>query len=108
MIVHGDRAWCPSCPRVGVLDDSAEDITQREADRRHALSLLNSALTHKDEKRAQDQAIIDEMEARMGQLIQTQGCPNCGGTMYKTIETDENGNPTNESQYVCGGCGHVA
>lgn len=44
----------------------------------------------------------------MGQQIQTCGCQKCGGTMYKTIETDQNGNPTSESQYVCSNCGNVA
>ncbi|GAA2108323.1 hypothetical protein GCM10009802_04080 [Streptomyces synnematoformans] len=45
----------------------------------------------------------------MGVWTETKGCPQCGGTMYKTVETDEHGTPTNESQYVCSspGCGHV-
>ena len=41
----------------------------------------------------------------MGQRIETKGC----GTMYKTVETDKNGNPTNETQWVCSSptCGAV-
>ncbi|MFE4857326.1 hypothetical protein [Streptomyces sp. NPDC056670] len=31
----------------------------------------------------------------------TKGCGSCGGTMYKTYETDANGNVTSESQWVC-------
>lgn len=44
----------------------------------------------------------------MGQEIRTQGCGNCGGTMYKTVETDADGNLTGESQFVCNSCGNVA
>ncbi|GGU67507.1 hypothetical protein GCM10010211_36030 [Streptomyces albospinus] len=43
----------------------------------------------------------------MGQMIETRGCGKCHSTMYKTVETDENGNPTDESQWVCSNCGHV-
>jgi hypothetical protein len=43
----------------------------------------------------------------VGQGIQTKGCGRCSGTMYKTVETDENGNVTGESQYVCSACGAV-
>ncbi|MDK0520403.1 hypothetical protein [Streptomyces sp. ML-6] len=82
-------------------------IEQREAERRAALSLLDAALAHTDEQRKHDRTITDEMEARMGQMIQTRGCSRCGGTMYKTVETDDNGVPTSETQFVCGGCGNV-
>jgi hypothetical protein len=43
----------------------------------------------------------------MGQRIETRGCSNCGGTQYKTIETDDKGNATGESVWVCNGCGHM-
>lgn len=43
----------------------------------------------------------------MGQRIETRGCPNCGGTQYKTIETDQDGNATGESLWICAGCGHM-
>lgn len=43
----------------------------------------------------------------MGQQIETKGCPKCGGTMYRTVDTDEHGNPTSQPQFVCSGCGAV-
>lgn len=70
--------------------------------------LLNIALAGYDEKVAADKAITDQMEHQMGQTIQTRGCHACGNTMYKTVETDENGNPTSESQYICASCGAMA
>lgn len=27
--------------------------------------------------------------------------------MYRTVETDQNGNPTGSNLYVCTSCGHV-
>lgn len=41
--------------------------------------------------------------------IQTKGCSGCGGTMYKTYETDENGQVTSESQWICANpqCGNM-
>ena len=74
----------------------------------HALALLNIALADYDARHAQVRQITDEMGARMGQTIQTQGCPKCQGTMYKTVETDENGVPTGETQWVCSSCGNVS
>lgn len=44
---------------------------------------------------------------QMSPMIQTTGCPKCGGTMYKTIETDKDGNPIGAGPYVCNGCGHM-
>ncbi|MEC4020517.1 hypothetical protein [Streptomyces sp. H27-D2] len=43
----------------------------------------------------------------MGQTIATKGCGKCGGTMYRTIETDSDGNATNETAWVCNSCGNV-
>lgn len=45
----------------------------------------------------------------MGQRIETKGCGRCGGTMYKTVDVDENGNPTSQTQWVCSSssCGAV-
>jgi transposase-like protein len=39
--------------------------------------------------------------------IETTGCPKCGGTMYRTYETDDKGNRTGQSQFICQGCGHM-
>lgn len=41
--------------------------------------------------------------------IATKGCGKCGGTMWKTYETDENGNEIPGGQWVCGNpsCGAV-
>lgn len=43
----------------------------------------------------------------MGQRIETKGCRGCGGTMYRTVDVDENGVPTSYPQYVCSSCGAV-
>ncbi|MEW2527980.1 hypothetical protein [Streptomyces sp. NPDC047071] len=46
----------------------------------------------------------------MPQGIQTQGCVKCGGTMWRTVDVDENGDPTGEPpQFVCDNpdCGNV-
>ncbi|QKN87612.1 hypothetical protein QEN63_gp27 [Streptomyces phage Vondra] len=103
----GGREYCATCPRVALKGDTGAAIERREAKRLDALSLLDSALDEMNPHRIADRAIIAEMEARMGQEIRTTGCPKCGGSMYKTVETDDQGNPTNESQFVCQGCGHV-
>lgn len=108
MVPEGDRFYCSQCPRFALRGDSAEDIEEHEIERRLALSLLNNALAPRDRQAMEDKAFTDAMEAMMGQTIQTRGCPNCGGTMYKTVDTDENGNPTNESQFICNACGHMA
>lgn len=73
----------------------------------NALALLDIALSSYDEAQRPYREITDQMEAMMGQTIQTRGCSKCHSTMYKTVDTDENGNPTNESQFICTGCGHM-
>lgn len=73
----------------------------------HALALLDVALASYDEAQRPYRETTEQMEAMMGQTIQTRGCSKCGGTMYKTVDTDENGNPTNESQFICTGCGNM-
>lgn len=73
-----------------------------------ALALLDVALVDYDKHVAYDKAVTGQMEVQMGQTIETRGCQNCGGTMYRTVDTDENGNPTNVSQYICGACGAMA
>ncbi|MFI9628044.1 hypothetical protein [Streptomyces sp. NPDC052042] len=105
--VYAGREVCPACPRFAVVGDTAADVEQREAERVGAIALLDDELDKLDPRRINDRAAIAEMEARMGQGIETQGCPQCGGTMYRTVETDDNGNPTSMSQFVCQSCGHV-
>lgn len=73
----------------------------------HALALLDIALAPYDEKQRPYREATERMEDLMGQTIQTRGCSKCQGTMYKTVETDENGNPTNESQFICSNCGNM-
>lgn len=87
--------------------EGALEVNQQEQ-LREARALLDIALVDYDKRVNQDKAITDEMDLRMGQTIQTRGCHVCGSTMYKTVETDENGNPTSESQYICGSCGAMA
>ncbi|MFE5090587.1 hypothetical protein ACFRCI_09320 [Streptomyces sp. NPDC056638] len=82
-------------------------IEQREADRLRALALLDVALGPRAVEREHDRQILTEMETTMGQTIQTRGCSKCGGTMYKMIETDDQGNPTSESMYICNNCGNI-
>ena len=106
-VSYGERDFCPSCQRIAFLGESVEVTDSREAERQHALALLNTALASYDEAGRQDKGITDEMEIHMGQTIETRGCSKCQGTMYRTVETDENGNPTNMTQFVCGNCGNV-
>ncbi|MFJ3588646.1 hypothetical protein ACIQUY_05065 [Streptomyces sp. NPDC090231] len=108
MVTDGtDRWWCATCPRVGRPGETPDAIEQREAGRLQALALLDAALGPRAVERESDRQILEGMESTMGQTIQTRGCSKCGGTMYKTVETDANGNPTNESMYICGGCGNM-
>ncbi|QKN87556.1 hypothetical protein SEA_HFRANCETTE_29 [Streptomyces phage HFrancette] len=101
------REYCTTCPRYALPCDTAADVERHEAERLRVLVLLDAALDQMNEWRQYDRAVIAEMEARMGQTIETTGCPKCGSTMYKTIETDDQGNPTSATQFVCQGCGHV-
>ncbi|MEV7470290.1 hypothetical protein AB0O20_27855 [Streptomyces kronopolitis] len=99
--VYDDRYWC-GCGRVAVEGETPEDIEIRERGRQQTLDLLDYAIA----LRGSGRATLLKEEPEMGQLIQTRGCGKCGGTMYKTVDTDENGNPTNEGPYVCQGCGN--
>ncbi|MFF7365801.1 hypothetical protein [Streptomyces sp. NPDC008125] len=84
-------------------------IEAREGQLQMALHLLDGALAHLDGPALLDREITDEMEARMGQRIETQGCTaGCGGTMYKTVDLDDAGNPTSSTTWVCGKCGACA
>ncbi|MGX1977123.1 hypothetical protein [Streptomyces kronopolitis] len=100
--VYDDRSWC-RCGRVAYEGETSEDIEIRERCRQEALAALDFAIT----LRGGRCATMQKEPTEMGQQIVTRGCGKCGGTMYKTIETDSNGNPTNESQYVCQGCGNI-
>lgn len=48
------------------------------------------------------------LPAELGTGVETRGCPRCGSTMYRTYETDDRGNVTSQSQFVCNNCGNVA
>ncbi|MFJ7586802.1 hypothetical protein ACIQZO_05270 [Streptomyces sp. NPDC097617] len=107
------RWWC----RCGAWRDpaeSAEQVAAREAGTADVMALLDAAITAgrrgTEEQRATDRQITSEMESTMGQVIQTAGCPvpGCGGTMYKTIEVDENQQPIGSGPYVCSKCGAMA
>lgn len=93
--------WC-SCGRVAAAGETAEDIEDRERGRQHALALLDLVITSRGKT-----PLPCREEDPMGQQIATRGCSKCGATQWKTIETDENGNPTNETTWVCGSCGHM-
>ncbi|MFD5198869.1 hypothetical protein ACFWM7_01610 [Streptomyces sp. NPDC058375] len=107
MAASNGRETCLTCPRYALPGDTADDVERHETERIQALALLDVALADHDATRTRDRKITDEMEARMGQTIQTRGCSKCGGTMYRTVDTDENGNPTNMSQFICNGCGNM-
>lgn len=102
-----ERWYCRTCTRYAAPGDSPDDIEKRHRQRQYAIALLDTALGERAVQRDADRRITHEMEAQVGQLIQTRGCGSCGGTMYKTVETDDNGNPTNESQFICAACGHM-
>ncbi|GAA2957403.1 hypothetical protein [Streptomyces enissocaesilis] len=69
------------------------DIEQRHEQRHHAFALLDIALGERAVQREADRQIVTEMEAQTGQTIQTRGCSKCGSTTYRTVETDEPGQP---------------
>ncbi|GGX01774.1 hypothetical protein GCM10010353_16720 [Streptomyces chryseus] len=102
-----ERWYCRTCTRYAAPGDTAADIEAHEAQRQHALALLDEALGERAVQREADRQIVTQMEADMGQTIQTRGCSKCGGTMYRTVETDDNGNPTGYTMFICGGCGHM-
>ncbi|MFI1942074.1 hypothetical protein ACH44C_33690 [Streptomyces purpureus] len=107
MYQANQRWYCFTCPRYAFPGDGPADIERHEHERQAALVLLDVALGDLAVQRETDRQILSEMEATMGQLIQTRGCSKCGGTMYKIIETDQHGTPTGESPYCCHSCGHM-
>lgn len=99
------ESWhCPGCQRVARTGEGSAEIEGREAQRQHAIGLLDTALGDAVQRET-DRQILTAMEEHMGQTIETRGCSRCGGTMYRTVDTDENGQPTNVSQFICTGCG---
>lgn len=108
--VYGDaRSYCPRCPQYAEPGDGQREVEQRQQGLVDVLALLDAALDEVAPHRTADRQITDEMEATMGQTIQTKGCGKCGGTMYRTVDVDENGNPTGAVQYVCSNtsCGNM-
>lgn len=101
------ESWrCAGCGRVARTGESSAEIEERESQRQHAIGLLDVVLGDRAERET-DRQILTAMEERMGQMIQTRGCSKCGGTMYRTVDTDENGNPTSVTQFICTSCGHM-
>lgn len=107
--------WC-RCGTWQQESETAADVAAREAEKARVLAMLDAVIYDRaeqrnpgaQEQRDSDRRITDRMESHMGQVIQTCGCPKCGGTMYKTIEVDENNQPIGSGPYVCGNCGHMA
>ncbi|MFD4740976.1 hypothetical protein ACFWNQ_26940 [Streptomyces virginiae] len=105
--------WC-RCGSWRLQSETAEDVTAREAETARVMALLDAAIGESEERtgakvqRDTDRQTTDEMESTMGQTIQTCGCPQCGGTMYRTVEVDENHQPIGMGPYVCSNCGHMA
>lgn len=109
------RLWC-ACGTYRDAGETEAQVTTREAETARVMALLDAALAASPRRRgtevqrATDRQITDEMESTMGQVIQTAGCPvaGCGGTMYKTVEVDENNQPIGSGPYVCSKCGAMA
>lgn len=106
----GKRWWC----RCGAWRDPAESVEQvaaREQGTARVMAMLDAAIAAgrqgTEEQRVTDRQITAEMESTMGQTVQTRGCSKCGGTMYRIVETDQHGNPTNASLFCCNNCGHM-
>lgn len=79
-----------------------------------AIDLIDDLIGPADpatEKTYEENRRFDSLGAlppQAGQTIQTKGCGKCGGSMYRTVETDSNGNPTGSNLYVCTACGHMS
>ena len=80
-----------------------------------ALALLDMVLptrTEEQEREARNEQRLRSMGVfipRMGGVgTETTGCPNCGGTMIRNYEVDDNGNRINVGPYICTSCGAVA
>ncbi|MCY0919589.1 MULTISPECIES: hypothetical protein [unclassified Streptomyces] len=112
----GVRQWWCRCGARRLPDESTGDVRAREAETARVMALLDAAIAEGTkarevtDQRHADRQITTQMEATMGQLIQTAGCPvpGCGGTMYKTVEVDENNQPIGSGPYVCSKCGAMA
>ncbi len=93
---------CPQCPRVAAPGETANEIETRESNRLNAIAMLDTALILRGVP-----IPANKGGTTMGQQIETRGCSACGGTQWKTIDTDDDGNPTSETTWVCGSCGHM-
>ncbi|MEU9606134.1 hypothetical protein [Streptomyces sp. NPDC048057] len=89
--------------------DTRAQIDDDEHQLKRVLAMIDEATSPAARQATYERRVIEEMEAQMGQRIETRGCSRCGGTMYRTVDVDENGNPTSYPQYVCsnGACGNV-
>ncbi|MFJ3173136.1 hypothetical protein ACIPJK_20510 [Streptomyces roseus] len=105
---YPNRWWC-RCGAMRHDGESLADIKVREAESARVMAMLDAVIEGQgaEEQRHTDREITDEMEADMGQTIQTKGCGNCGGTMYRTVDVDENQQPIGMGPYVCTNCGHM-
>jgi predicted RNA-binding Zn-ribbon protein involved in translation (DUF1610 family) len=107
------RLWC-ACGAYRDASETDAQVSAREAATADVMALLDAALAASPRRRgtevqrATDRQTLAEMESTMGQTIQTAGCPQCGGTMYRTVEVDENQQPIGMGPYVCSNCGHMA
>ncbi|MCY0944280.1 hypothetical protein [Streptomyces antarcticus] len=101
--------WC-RCGAYRATGESTADVRAREDETARVMALLDEAIAERpgaQEQRDSDLLILATMETDMGQTIQTAGCDKCGGTMYRTVDTDDKGNPIGMGPYVCAGCGHM-
>lgn len=106
------RLWC-ACGAYRDASETDAQVSAREAETADVMALLDAALAASPRRlgaevqRATDRQATAEMETTMGQTVQTRGCSKCQGTMYRIVETDQHGNPTNASLFCCNNCGHM-
>ncbi|MFJ9645028.1 hypothetical protein [Streptomyces sp. NPDC101206] len=110
--IPADRWWC-RCGAWRDAGESLEDVSAREAQTADVMAMLDAAIGElaaargTTDQRDPDRQATAEMEAMMGQTIQTRGCSKCGGTMYRCVGTDDQGNPTNVPLFICNNCGNM-
>ncbi|MEV0416485.1 hypothetical protein AB0I68_38580 [Streptomyces sp. NPDC050448] len=104
---YPEKWWC-RCGAWCLDSESLADIKAREAETDRVMAMLDAVIEGRgaEDQRHVDRQTTDRMEADMGQTIQSRGCSNCGGTMYRCVETDSHGNPTNVPVFICNNCGH--
>ena len=113
----GPHFHCGRCQRMARPGDTSIDVEMALASHEAAVSMLEEVMDELEIPYGPRPGLgmcgsegyrpVKERDEMSG--IQTRGCPKdeCAGTQWKTVETDENGMPTSETQWVCGSCGRL-